>query len=73
MTWFWEKVPKVPPVVICHHSVILRPTPVKSILTFLKLLTPAFQLECVQELVSVGCWEQQDLASPGLDMSSVNC
>lgn len=42
-------------------------------LIFLKLLMPAFQLECIQELVSMGCWEQQDLASPGLDMSSVNC
>ena len=72
ITWLWEKISKIL-LVLFHHSVILPPMPVKSILTFFKLLKPAFQLECIQELLSMGCWEQQGLASPALDMSSVNC
>lgn len=67
------KASKALPFLTFHHSVILHATPIKSVLTFFKLLKPAFQLGCIQELISMGCWEQQGLASPGLDMSSVNC
>lgn len=73
MKWFWEKVSKCLPVLIFHHSVILCPTFIKSILMFFKLLEPEFQLECIQEPISMGYWEEHGLASPGLDMSSVNC
>ena len=72
VTWLWEKVSKIL-LALFHHSVVLRPMPIKSILTFFKLLKPAFRLECIQELVPMGCWEQQGFPSPALDMSSVHC